>query len=207
MVENGRRSEDLRYVTQHFTDLQGLRLVPVWALMALTPLVKTACLSELKTIVVMVVPFVILAASFFGMRRWYRWRYGLVMRPAAPVSTGSPWQKRALLVVIGFAVAAWSLHPFDLVEKTYVELLAWIWLSPRCFEPVPGSGVLVMRRVLYTVALLLVTTMSFWDWFGHSSKGVALQGLTISMLILGIYDHWLLDTVLRGSSHGMEVGE
>ncbi len=208
MLGSGRRGEELRYVTQHFDDLQGLRLAPLLLYLMSLPLIKSAHFSSRANDLVMVGGVAVFLASFFGMNRWFQSRYGFVVRPAAAFTKRSPWRTRLFLllylVAAGLAITGFILRP-QAPGAWGAVVPAWVLLSPRCFEPVPASGVLVTRRVLYAAALLVVLTVSIWDWFGHPVKWMTLQSLVVSLLVLALYDHWLLDTVLRGGWHGREA--
>ena len=204
MLEASRRSEELRYVTQHFKDLQGLRIAPFWACLALMAWFGMHRLAALVTVYAVVCCLGLQIVFVIAMGRWYRGRYGLIVSPAPSDALDNWWYGPLAFALLGFLVAAFAFRPFHpgLLAMGSFILVA---LVPRCAEPVPKIGMLVMRRVLYSTALPLVGTMVLWTVFGRPEVRTANRSVSIPLLIVSLYDHWLLDTVLRGASRGLEV--
>ena len=83
------QGQQLRYLTAHFRDLQGLRMAPFWlALLVLTSLAKTGSVSRGHLSWAAVV---LIAAQFGWLHlsgRWYERRYGVVKEPEPAVPSG-----------------------------------------------------------------------------------------------------------------------
>src|ERR1700743_2844401 len=83
------QGQELRYLTAHFRDLQGLRMVPFWgALLVLVSLAKTSLFSRGH----LAWAAAVLTAAQFGWLhlggRWYERRYGVVKEPEPAVPSG-----------------------------------------------------------------------------------------------------------------------
>lgn len=88
LLAASRGEDELRYVTEHFRDLQGLRLAPVWVLlMGIGSLRATTRLSlwhVLEIAILLAVLFVVVWLPW--SKAWYNRRYGTVEKPTIPPS-------------------------------------------------------------------------------------------------------------------------
>jgi hypothetical protein len=77
------RGEELRYVTEHFGDLKGLRVAPFWAgVLLVTVVIPLFSLSRLRALEALILFFVVLAAIWIPWSgAWYRRHYGTVVNP------------------------------------------------------------------------------------------------------------------------------
>lgn len=101
----GRHGEQLRYVTEHFQDLQGLRLAPFWAYVLISVLFERVHRPDKMIFLILVGGLLLLAVSWVWVGRWYRNRYGLVMKPVAQqsYSRAQAWLG-VIVIVIGTAI-------------------------------------------------------------------------------------------------------
>ena len=102
--------QELRYLTAHFRDLQGLRMAPLWlGLLVLTSLAKTGSFSRGH----LAWAAAALIAAQFGWLHlgglWYERRYGVVKEPDTAVPSGlisimHPEGRRSVCWSIGSAL-------------------------------------------------------------------------------------------------------
>lgn len=89
LIDESRRGQELRYVTAHLRDLQGLRMAPYW-----TALLVLSCMESFGAFRKWPLGFAALAFTVaqFGWLylrgRWYERRYGVVKNPELGVRSG-----------------------------------------------------------------------------------------------------------------------
>lgn len=215
LIDASRHGQELRYVTAHFRDLQGLRMAPYWAALLVLASLERFALSPKWPLGF--AAFACTVAQFGWLSwsgRWYEQRYGVVKNPELPVRSGlisimnpekqSPpilnygeryGQAAALFLIWALVIMPDSYHKTGESWRLVVLLMAF-QVVPRCFYPVTNSGFIRLRRILACAALLSSAGMyfsyrsariGFWIW-------IALQ-LAI-LLLLDLYDHWLLSRLL-----------
>lgn len=214
------QGQELRYLTAHFRDLQGLRMAPFWlALLGLTSLAKTGLFSRGH----LAWGAVVLTAAQFGWLhlsgRWYERRYGVVKEPEPPIRSGLisimhsevPPQHAANRYygynsgkfAILFLIWALTIMPgiflgYNAHPGTLAMLVTAYQIVPRCFHPVTNNRFVLLRRILAATALIAMigifisysfARMGLWTWMG---------GQLSLLLLLDLYDHWLLNHLLSG---------
>ncbi|MFC5862097.1 hypothetical protein ACFPT7_07315 [Acidicapsa dinghuensis] len=219
------QGRELRYVTAHFRDLQGLRMAPFWG--ALLVLVSLAATSSFSRVHLAWAAAVLTGVQFGWLYlggRWYEQRYGVVkepepavpsglisiMHPAArPQGASNPPTPRygylsginavlLLLWALMFIPGMFLGHRAQ--PGLFALLLAAYQIFPRCIHPVPYNWSVFLRRILATTALIAMvgiyleyrfTRIDLWTW----------MALLLSfLLLLDLYDHWLLNHLLNGDS-------
>jgi hypothetical protein len=194
------RGGELRYVTEHFHDLQGLKLAPVWAYILISQLLEIDRGSEKAEIATLLAGLVLLWISTVAVGRWYRSRYGLVIRPLHMESL-SPWQVCFGIVVVGFGLVTYHLSGnwfcFFLVIATVNSLM------PRCFD----HSDLLLRRTFYWIVLAALLLMDAWATFVPVSARLLLATMASCWLFLALYDHWILDSTLRRGARSGETAQ
>jgi hypothetical protein len=205
------RVAELNYVTEHFTDLQGLTAVPILAAL----LVCIVLAGEWEPVAArpfswavagsVASGFVLSLAASEAVSRWYKRRFGVVKnglwRGATPRAKRLTMASRVIIAVVMFIVWEYSN------VKALVMMGTLTGLFPRCYETVPPIPALRLRRLLYVTALgmqlaLLGSRIAF-----HLEFLAMLGGMVGSYLCLGLYDHWLLTHLLRESRPGRPVLE
>ena len=192
----------MRYVTQHFSDLQGLKGVPVCAgvlvlLHAFPPghppvrAVLSACGGLLA--------LTIAWASW--MNRRYKERYGFVgaaktQPEETPGASLAMWLCFVLIGVLAISPRAYPAY-------SYLILNAPTYLIAKCFYACPQSGPVRLRRALYIAAALAAVGTVVYAAFCQEFFRHAFQIWLWSLLILGLYDHWLLGFLLRPRRAGL----
>ena len=209
---------ELRYLTAHFRDMQGLRMAPFWgALLVLTSLAKANSISRVH----LAWAAVACTASQFGWLylsgRWYERRYGVVKEPDIPIRSGlisilhpeAPPQRTGNryygyfsgVFAVLFLIWTLTLVPgiflgHNAQPGTLAMMVTAYQIAPRCFYPVTRNWSVHLRRVFAVAAVLtLIGTftgyqlarMSLWTWMAV---------LLSVLLILDLYDHWLLNHLL-----------
>jgi len=192
----------IRYVTQNYNSLQGLRMVPF----GLFYLASAAGWLGKQGDCTFSIPALVLAILlYFGLGAYYRQRFGRVHH--APVNLGpirlaveSPvW----FVVGLGAFLVFWAISALDYFLRPPVSLLglslaaglAAVWLLPT-FRP----------RVHYLVMAILVTGISLLPLAGFSSGNEILAPVEGTLLYIvlgsifvvgGLMDHLILVRVLK----------
>jgi hypothetical protein len=213
LVETSRRSQGLRYVTVHFRDLQGMRMAPFWLLLLILAGLHTFDQSNEMRLAVMV--FGTVAASFgwnYWCGRWYERHYGVVKQPDPAVDSGliSIMSQRpkplvpnygyyATQTLILLFYALWLLPDIFRGQgrpTVFALFASTLQIAPRIFYPVTKEWPVRIRRFLASVALLGVfgtylcysfQKIGIWSWMAE---------LFATLLLLDLYDHWLLRHLL-----------
>lgn len=215
------RGQRLAYVTEHHRDLQGLRMAPFWAaLLVMTSLAKSGSVSRGH----LAWAAVAIVVSSFGWLRlsgyWYEQRYGVVKEPSGPgvrsglISIMHPESKpqrgsnkrygyRSETTAILFLIWMLSILPDIFLGRhgrpwALAMFLTGYQILPRCFYPVTHDWSIRLRRILACAALIAIigayidhrfVQMDLWTWMTAS--------LSV-LLLLDLYDHWLLNHLLSG---------
>ncbi len=214
LIATTRRGEELRYVTEHFRDLQGLYFASVWAgLLMLVLLCSPTRPSGIHLL------FVFGIAALFPLvgvplaHAWYK-RYGMVKgtpeiqypRPLSILDTSPPRRRYApglVVVMSGIWIVFTGTILFHRLDEYRAALNLWIVLVltvPRCFYPAPAIPSIQLRRVLYiTCSAIIFFSVLSVPFMGplHSSGWLLLEIVCATLLVLSLYDHWLLSHLLR----------
>jgi len=210
--------QELRYLTAHFRDLQGLRMAPFWgALLVLTILAKTGFFSRGH---LAWAAFVITAAQFGWLHlsgRWYERRYGVVKEPEPPVRSGlisimhpearperaanRYYGYRSGIFAVLFLIWALSFLPGIFLGHSaqpgeFAVLLAAYQVVPRCFYPVTDNWSVFLRRILAAIALIAMVGIYFEYRVAQINLWTWMALLVSFLLLLDLYDHWLLNHLL-----------
>ena len=214
------QGQELRYLTAHFRDLQGLRMAPFWgALLVLTSLAKTGSFSRGHLSWAAVV---LIAAQFGWLHlsgRWYERRYGVVKEPEPPVPSGlisimhpeapagNPLRRRygylSDINAVLFLLWAFTFVP-DMFLGHHVQpglfagLLAVYQVVPRCLYPVTNNWSVLLRRILAATALIAMVGIYLEYRFARIDLRTWMALLFSFLLLLDLYDHWLLNHLLSG---------
>ena len=221
------QSQDLRYLTAHFRDLQGLRMAPFWAsLLVLTSLAKAGSFSRSH----LSWAAVVCTAAEFGWLhlsgRWYGRRYGVVKEPDVAVPSGlisilhsqvSPRRtgnrrygyhsgKSAVL----FLIWALALVPEIFLGRnaqpaTLAMMVVGYQVLPRCLYPGPKDGSVLLRRLFAMTAVITIIGTFICYRLDQIGLWTCMTVLLSLLLLLDLYDHWLLNHLLdcdfTGQSH------
>jgi hypothetical protein len=217
------QGQELSYLTAHFRDLQGLRMAPFWgALLVLTRLAKTGSFSRVHLAWAAVV---LIAAQFGWLHlsgRWYERRYGVVKEPEPPVPSGlisimhpearsqraaNPLARRygylSGINAVLFLLWAFTFLPdIFLGHHTqpglFAALLAAYQLFPRCIYPVTSNWSVLLRRILAATAMIAIVKIYLEFRFAQMDLWTWMAVLFSVLLLLDLYDHWLLNHLLGG---------
>lgn len=212
------QGQELRYLTAHFRDLQGLRMAPYWgALLVLVSLAKTGAFSREH---LAWAAFVLTAAQFGCIHlsgRWYERRYGVVKEPEPPVRSGlisimhpEAQPERAAnrrygyhsrIFTVLFLIWALTFVPEMFLghrakPEEFAVLLAAYQVVPRCFYPVTNNWSVFLRRILAAAALIAMVVIYLEYRFAQINLWTWMALLLSFLLLLDLYDHWLLNHLL-----------
>lgn len=190
------RGEALHYVTEHFQDLQGIGLAPFWAFVLASFLFGFDSRSSGRAVLTTIMAGVLVAVlSHLWARKWYRNRYGIVIKHTGARST-SPWQGIVAVLIFGLAIWTILFRLFDNNTVLAVVVISEPILLPQCFDRVYSSGTL-LRRMLYSASLMAMVALSVWSLFGGLGGRSLMASVAGCCLFLSIYDHYLLDHIFR----------
>jgi hypothetical protein len=212
----------LRYVTTHFRDLQGLRMAPFWAaLLVLTCMVRADSASR---------EHLAAAAFAFGVAQfgwlyvsghWYERHYGVVIAPEPAVrsevisimETETPslrapnrsFGHNSNKLAVMFLIYALVLLPgmfFGLRGRPgeLAMMVTVFQILPRCLYPVTGDWLVLLRRIFACSALVAIFGIYIQYRFAQMNLWTWMAALLSILLLLDLYDHWLLNHFLGGDS-------
>jgi hypothetical protein len=217
------QDQELRYLTAHFRDSQGLRMAPFWfALLILTSLAKTGSFSRGH----LAWSAAVLIAAQFGWLhlggRWYERRYGVVKEPEPPVPSGlisimhpeAPPQyaanplARRYGYLSGINAVLFLLWAFTIVPDIFLGHRPGYWqlvmfvtvfqVFPRCIYPVTNNWSVLLRRIFAVTATIAMIGIYLEFRFGRMDLWTWMALLLSFLLLLDIYDHWLLNHLISG---------
>lgn len=214
------QGQELRYLTAHFRDLQGLRMAPFWGgLLVLTSLGKTGSFSRGHLAWAAVV---LIAAQFGWLHwggRWYERHYGVVKEPEPSIPSGlisimhpEATPQRAAAGRYGhlsginavlFLLWAFTFVPYIFLGShtqpgLFAALLAVYQLFPRCIYPVNSNWSVLLRRILAATAMIALIGIYLEFRFARMDLWTWMAVLFSVLLLLDLYDHWLLNQLLGG---------
>lgn len=207
------RDDELRYVTQHFKDLQGLQMVPFWAAFLLLSALEYAHAVSRRQGLELFLSMLALAVAWLAYAaRWYRRHYGLVTpreervpsqvlsiletNPRPPVTSGW-WFVVCILLFALYLVPLFLRRPDGRLNGFGLLALA-IFLLPKAIFA-PGASPRVRGRRLLAMgggAMICVLHLGFL--LGRLDPWLYMGGTTMVLLLSGLYDHWLLTHLLSG---------
>lgn len=211
ILATSQRGEELRYVTEHFRDLQGLRTAPFWATLSAGCAVER---MHLRLPVLLITLLLLSLGWLFGSGRWYRRRYGVVTKPELPVpseviSIMHPETRQR-------PVSYWHLVYFLLLALYLAPLLFQRWnnvygfqscslaiacfLLPRCIYPARANNLIRLRRFLSIAGLIVICAMCLDYLFMHMGMWPYQTAIFSILLVLDLYDHWLFTRLLSGGA-------
>ena len=197
LAQLSRREGEMRYVTQHFSDLQGLKWVPLWAgALALLYAFPYGHAVPVHTVLVAcgaaTVP--VLACTRW-MNRWYKEHYGFV-----GVAKMQPEQipgASLVLTLLFILIAVLATSPQASSGYIILVMQAQNFLVLKCFYACPQSRPVQLRRALYIAATLASISAIAYAAVCPRFSWRAMQIWLWSLLVLGLYDHWLLAFLSR----------
>ena len=217
------QGQELRYLTAHFRDLQGLRMAPFWLeLLVLTSLAKTGSFSRGH---LAWAAAVVIAAQFGWLHLgglWYDRRYGVVKEPEPAVPSGlisimhpegtpqraaNPLARRygylsgvnAVLCLLWAFTFVPDLFLGHLAQPgMFAFFVATFQVFGRCICPVTDNWSVVLRRILAATALIAMIGIYFDYRFARMDLLTWMALMFSFLLLLDLYDHWLLSHLLNG---------
>lgn len=210
LLAASRRGEELRYVTEHFRDLQGLRSVTLWiASLLLAGLAAMTRLSHRQYVGMTVLVLLLFFAVWRPwIDRWYKRHYGTVMGTSSQSDTLRIYLLMLFLLAMVVAGVLFgslkSYLAYPGLWPVFLALPAWFW--PTMLFTLPGSLQTAsipirVHRLLYMAGNLAVLFLIVSFPFLHLSAYLVNAILSGTFLALSLYDHWLLNYLLTGN-HG-----
>ncbi len=217
LANTDERSEELRYVTTHFKDLQGLRIAGMWAAF----LILSTTEPSIHRLPLWQRAAAGLAFVLFGFawlvwsNRWYKQRYGLVQNPEPAVSSGiisifhpEPQPQRArnhngfpalYLLFVGMYIVPGLFARFDSRSGSIFGIQAVIFfVLPRCLYRTSGLVLVRLRRALCMSGAVVICGIYGSYLFTDIGAGAYLAIVCAVLLLLDLYDHWLFTRLLHG---------
>jgi hypothetical protein len=216
MVAMGRRGEELKYVTEHFRDLQGLYFAWLWGGMLVLLMLSSSGRISRRHLLIVTASFLalFLLVGIPCIRAWYR-RYGVVERRDPEIQSTWPLsilnekpaprpraQGSAALLIL----ASWFLtEGMALFRSTdgYLGVLnlwfALVLTIPRCFFYPTPNGFIQLRRATYIVGSAVIFFIIFSYPYVPAVRHLGMRVPEIicgTLVALSLYDHWLLRHLL-----------
>ena len=218
LIDSSHHGQELRYVTAHLRDLQGLRMAPYWtALLVLSSMEWSGAFRRWQLGFAALAFTVAQFGWLYWSGRWYEQRYGVVKNPELPVrsrliSIMNPEKRpprtpnygqrygQAAVLFLTWAVAIMpdTFHRTGELWRLVLILMAF-QVVPRCFYPVTNNWSIRLRRILACAALLTITGIYFSYRFARMGFWIFLALQFAILLLLDLYDHWLLNRLLSGN--------
>jgi hypothetical protein len=200
LLAASRRGEQLRYVTEHFYDLQGLRSVPFWAAWLLLSVFEPAARPWHRYFVGIWILFLLLFFAVWlpWISDWYKRYYGKVMVD----SSRSDRLRIYLLMLFLLALPAGLLFPSLGAYSGYLgPWFVFLITLPRCLHAATAVIPIRLGIFLYIGGSLAILFLIGCAPFVHLSVWVVNAEVCATLLALSLYDHWLLNHLLNGT-HG-----
>jgi hypothetical protein len=230
LVDASSRDQELRYVTAHFRDLQGLRMAPLWvALLVLIGLAKHRVFGSGRLAWAAVIFTVMQFGWLYVSGHLYERHYGVVKEPEPAISSGlisimhpegrisrasnhyyGYHQRQAGAVI--FLIWTLTMLP-DFFRgharpADFAMLITAFQIVPRCFYSVTNNWRILLRRLIACAALLAIVGLYVDYRFARMELWTWMASLLSLLLLLDLYDHWLLNHLLAvdlvGGSYGRE---
>lgn len=224
-----RRGRELRYLTEHYRDLQGLVMAPAWVAVMLAMAWASAIngLTGFRLWLMWLIPIAlgpVAVKCALWARDWYERLYGIVWNadddePVAMISllhSGDPevvMRRRrrlrqrvlvALLVLLIFMLPGLWLHGLQRPGWAGFGYLfampTMFYLGPVILEPVGGSLLVMWRRAVYAAAALALLSWDLMYLDGRLTDNSAMAMVGGVMLLVSLQDHWLFTRLLRGGA-------
>jgi hypothetical protein len=222
LVDASSPGQELRYVTAHFRDLQGLRMAPFWA--ALLVLTQFARFHSFPRGHLGWAAGILTAMQFGWLHvsgRWYERTYGVVKEPEPAVPSGlisilhpeprrpaasnGSYGYRSGQFAILFLIWALTLLPDIFLgghghrsAAQLAILLAAFQVAPRCFYPVITDWSVRLRRIFAAIAVIAIIGFYLGYLLAQIDLWNWMATLLGLLLTLDLYDHWLLNHLLGG---------
>jgi hypothetical protein len=200
LPDASRRGEELHYITEHFRALQGLRLAPLWAALLLvavvTPLFQLSRWHAAEISIIAVIAFAAIWLPW--SHAWYRRNYGIIVTPA-PRLAAPGFAFTMVVFMIVFAGTA-IISSLDRYRGAFNLWIALIFTLRPCFAIGPPSVLIRLRRALYTAGSAAIFLIPGSVPLLHPSKWLVISAVSATLLLLSLYDHWLLHHFLHPST-------
>ena len=216
LADSDRRSVELRYLTTHFKDLQGLRLAPFWTAVLILSCAALAIhrilLWERATAAIAIV--LVGLATLVWSNGWYDHHYGRVIRSKPMIASGfisilHPEARPGELqnhsagfvtyILMALFISPQLFHRFDGRFGSHFGMLCVIiFVVPRCLYSTTDNTLIRLRRVLSIAGATCVSAMYLCYLFALLGIWSYLAGVCAILLVLDLYDHWLFTRLLSG---------
>jgi hypothetical protein len=220
ILDTSQRHGELQYVTSHFQNLQGLRSAPCWlSFLVLTGIAAGGVLSGRNLVLAAFAIAVLNFGVYFAVGHWYSRRFGVVKRPDLAIPSGlisimnpevrtraaKNYPKESYDVI--FMIWILSLGPslFRRVDRDsgLFCLLAVVYaLLPRVVYSGSEVGLIRVRRYAASAGALILCLGYLGFLYSHAGRWQVLGVLFTTLLLLDLYDHWLLTRLLSGPASG-----
>jgi hypothetical protein len=187
--------EDLQYVTEHFNDLRGLLTAPLWAGMLVAAALCQGESSKRHMLLLCVSAVVPSAIWIPWIWHWYKRHYGAVAGRPIELGRGFFWVSM-LVIGLNIGIPVFSKGSHLSTAGGLLPYLAFAIL-PKCFYTTPESSPIRLRRAFYIAGSIFILATTLGAFFGHLSRWIYLYVDLWSLLFLNLYDHWLLNHLLR----------
>jgi len=220
LLDTSERSEELRYVTLHFRSLQGLRSAPCWLSLLFLAGIAVSGVFSSRTMESLAFGIAVLNfGAYFAIGHWYSRRFGIVKNPEAAVPSGlisimnpevrtpagAYSQSQSETVIFMFYVLYMAPQLFRRVDHDSYSF----WMAAIIFAVIPrlvysrsDVGLVRLRRAASIAAAAVINLTYLGYLYGPAGRWQLLEVLFATLLLLDLYDHWLLTRLLAGRTSG-----
>jgi hypothetical protein len=196
------REQQLWYFTQHFSDLQGLKILPAFTAFGLFVYFSSALRNRHTPVFSLLAlgcgGFVLVAVCTVWVQRWYEAHYGIVQNRQTKSEMRDGFLPAAWLLL--FLMLGLSLRPHVPATAISVFSTVSVLLLPKCFYRTTSNRWVQLRQWLYRLGAAGVVGLIGYAELAHVSRDTPRQiivGLCMTFALLGIFDHWLLTHLAR----------
>jgi hypothetical protein len=218
LLDTSERSKELRYVTLHFQSLQGLRSAPCWlSFLFLAGIAESRVLSSRTMAWVGFGIATLNFGGYFAIGNWYSRRFGIVKKPEAAVPSGlisimnpevrtrAVSYNQSQTVIFMFYVLDMTPQLFRRVDHQsglFCLFAITFAVLPRLMYSSSSLGLVRLRRVASIAAAATIGLTYLSYRCGPAGRWQLLEVLFATLLLLDLYDHWLLTRLLSGPTSG-----
>jgi hypothetical protein len=218
LSDTSERSEELRYVTVHFQNLQGLRSAPCWLSFCILAGVAASGVLSSHTMAWVALGIAVLNfCGYFAIGNWYSRRFGVVkkteaavpsglisiMNPAVRTRASSYDQTQTVIFMLWVASMVPQLfRRVDHQSGLFCLIAITFAIVPRLVFSSSSIGLVRLRRAASIAAAASIGLMYLSYLYGQIGRWQLLEVLFVALLLLDLYDHWLLARLLTGSASG-----
>ena len=184
-----------RFLAANYTNLQGLKAVPLWLLLLLVVLWANAQSGPARSLAFPLLACALMFSLAWAVQRYYETRFGKVVVSARQRRLDILLGAGGALVGLAAFLADVNLHlPFSCIGLVFATSFAIEYWRMQVLAP---GRYLLANTVIYTLLLLGISLLpllgqdGWWEWLGFKAQllGV-LVAASVVIVFAGFFGHW-----------------